>query len=189
MSKNLEIEAKSMLEKSEYEIILSKFLKTKIYAQTNYYISSKELAKKVNDIGLRIRKKKNGFELTLKIRNNNENTEINQKIPYFSYIFFKFFNIFPYGEVREFLTVNAICDIKKLRYIGKMKTLRKDICFNGSLISVDKSKYNHKIDYEIECEDSSYESAENNLKIFLNQFEIEYKKSKFTKLARFLNTK
>lgn len=67
-------------------------------------------------------------------------------------------------------------------------TKRKDIDFNDSKISIDKSKYNGVTDYEIECESSSKEKAENDLKNFLDKHGVAYQKSEHNKLARFLQT-
>ena len=185
---NLEIESKSMLEKEEFDSLISAYKNEKKYKQINYYISSKEMLEKVEDFGLRIRNKNHKFELTLKITEQVGKREINQEIARKSLQNLKYFHKFPSGEISDFLSENNICDISKLRIVGKLITIRKDIEFNGSLISIDKSKYNGKIDYEIECESSSKEKSENDLKNFLEKHHILYKKSEHNKLARFLNT-
>lgn len=188
MPTNLEIESKSMLQKSDYLKLISAFKNIKNYKQINYYISSPEMIEKVKDFGLRIRKKNNKYELTLKVTEKVGKREINQEITRKSLVNLQYFGKFPTGEVLDFLSGNNICNISKLRIIGKLITIRKDINFNSSLISIDKSKYNGKIDYEIECENSSQENAEKDLKLFLDKFEILYQKSEHNKLARFLNT-
>ena len=189
MSTNLEIESKAMLSKSDYEKLMESFPHIDSYTQINYYISSKELLSKVSKYGMRIRKKNKAFELTLKDKNNDEIIEINQEIPRKSYVFLKYFHKFPDGDVKDYLTINMIGDPSKLKIIGKMKTIRKDIKLQSSLISIDKSIYNHHVDYEIECEDKTPIAAKTNLQIFLAQHEIVYKKSELSKLARFLQTK
>lgn len=187
MSVNLEFEAKSMLTKNEYDLLKKEFRKYHKYNQTNFYIFSDEIDTK--KLGMRIRKKLGKFELTIKIDKETFKKEINQKITWFSYVFYRIFRIFPKGEVESYIKENSICDIKKLIIIGSMKTKRIDVKKDNNLISIDYSKYNSTKDYEIECESSSIKEAENYLKEFLKRRNIEYKKSKYTKLARFLNTK
>lgn len=186
MSIHLEFEAKSMLTKSEYLFIANEFSNTQKYIQSNYYISTLKMPK---NIGMRIRYKNHKFELTIKVDQVNFKKEINQKIPMISFIFLRIFGIFPKGEVYKYLVENTNINIRNLRIIGKMKTYRTDINFEGSLISLDESKYNGKTDYEIECEASNYAEAESKLIKFLHIREIIYKKSKYSKLARFMETK
>ena len=188
MPKILEIESKSMLKKEEYFSLISAYKNIKKYKQINYYISSEEMLKKVKDFGLRIREKNHKFELTLKITEKVGKTEINQEITRKSLVNLKYFHKFPSGEISNFLIGNNICDVSKLHIIGKLVTIRKDIKIEDSLFSIDKSKYNGKIDYEIECENQSIEKAEKDLKNFLEKYNISYQKSEHNKLARFLNT-
>ena len=189
MSTNLEIESKAMLAKLDYQKLMDSFSHIESYTQINYYISSKELLNKVSKYGMRIRKKNNAFELTLKDKNDDEIIEINQEITRKSYIFLKYFHRFPDGDVKDYLVQNMIANPDELRIIGKMKTIRKDIKLQSSLLSIDKSIYNHHVDYEIECEDKTPIAAKTNLQVFLAQHEIVYKKSEYSKLARFLQTR
>lgn len=186
MSTNLEFEAKSMLEKNEYELLKNEFSSSKKYTQKNYYLSSPKISK---NLGMRVREKSHKFELTIKVDLSDHKREINQKISRISWRFLRFLRIFPKGEVSSYLIKNDIIDPRELRVIGCMKTERIDVKFLTSLISIDRSKYNHTTDYEIECEDSSYKLAEANLLKFLKTRNIEYKKSKFSKLAKFINSK
>ncbi|MCQ2966950.1 MAG: CYTH domain-containing protein [Alphaproteobacteria bacterium] len=188
MSKSLEIESKSMLSKGDYKTLISAYKNIKKYKQINYYISSKEMMEKVKNYGLRIRQIGHFFELTLKVSEEVGKTEITQDIAGIFLTNLLYFGKFPDGEVKDYLVKNKVCDITKLQFIGMLKTIRKDIDFNGSKISIDKSKYNDTVDYEIECESSSPEKAEKDLKIFLEKYGISYQKSEHNKLARFLNT-
>lgn len=189
MSTHLEIESKSMLTKQDYKKLMSKFSHIKNYTQINYYIFSDEMLKHRSKYGLRMRKKEGYYELTLKVKVNDGRNEINQEISKKTYKFFKKSHVFPDGEVKDYLIENGICDPAKLRIVGSLKTIRKDIKFMSSLISVDKSSYNHKVDYEVECEDLTPIAAQTNLEIFLQQNLIKFKKSEYSKLARFLNSK
>lgn len=189
MSRNLEIESKSMLTKADYKKLMLVFAHEEKYVQTNYYIASDELLKNIKKYGLRIREKLGNYELTLKVTENVGKTEINQEISKKSLANLKYFKIFPDGEVKDFLIQNNVCNPSKLRIIGKLKTTRTDIKFLSSLISIDKSVYNHHVDYEIECEDFTPLAAKTNLETFLGQQNIKYQKSEHNKLARFLMTR
>ena len=188
MPTNLEIEAKSMLKKEDYKLLISAYKKNKKYKQINYYISSKEMLEKVKNFGLRIRQIGHYYELTLKVTEEVGKTEISQEIAGISLSNLVYFGKFPDGEVKKYLIENRVCDVEKLQVIGMLITKRKDIDFNGSKISIDKSKYNGVTDYEIECESSSKEKAENDLKNFLEKYGVSYQKSEHNKLARFLST-
>lgn len=189
MSINLEIESKCMITKEDYKNLLSKYSSFQPYKQINYYIASKEIKDKLTKFGLRIRKKNGSYELTLKIKEKEGHTEINQEITAKSFIFLKYFHKFPSGEVSDYLIESLFIDTSKLRIIGSLTTIRTDLNFMGSLISIDMSKYNHKTDYEIECEDKTPIAAKTNLEIFLSQNNIKYQKSELSKLARFLKSK
>lgn len=189
MSTNLEIEAKAMIDKKDYKILVNEFSSCEKYNQVNYYICPKNQVEQKADFGLRIRKKNKKFELTIKQDLNDKKLEINQKISRKSYIFLRFFKKFPLGEVKNFLLENNVYNPDDLQIVGRMKTTRTDIEFEGALISIDKSKYLHKTDYEIECEDKTIDSANSKLKTFLENRNIKYEKSKLSKLARFLELK
>ena len=189
MSINLEIESKVMITREDYKKLLKEFSHEKTYTQTNFYILPINKENYSKEFGIRIRKKNHNFELTIKQNLKIAKKEINQKISRKSHKFFVKTGIFPDGEVKDFIIKNCSYNIEDLRILGKMITTRTDINFEGSLISIDKSKYNGKIDYEIECEDKSINSAETKLKKFLSSRNIKYEKSKYSKLARFLLTK
>lgn len=188
MSTNLEIESKVMINKEAYDKLESLFSDALAYKQTNYYIGSDELISKYKNYGMRIRRKNKKYELTLKVREMIGKTEINQSLALKEVIKFRLHNIFPEGEVKDYLISNKVCEIKELKVLGKMVTYRTDIPFLTSLISIDKSKYNGITDYEIECEDKTEFAAKNNLTVFVTQHNIKYKKTEANKLGRFLST-
>ena len=189
MNTNIEIESKAMITKSDYEKLMVYFSHIDSYTQVNYYISSDELLSKITKYGMRIRKKDHKYELTIKDKYSDRTIERNQELNLKQFLMFKIFHKFPEGDVKEYLRQDMVCDTKKLRIIGSMKTIRKDINFLSSVISIDKSLYNHKVDYEVECEDKTPIAAITNLKVFLAKHEIVYKKSDYSKLARFLQSK
>lgn len=189
MSINLEIEAKCMISENEYEKLMQKYTEKDSHKQVNYYIFSSKLLTQIEKFGLRVRQKGKSFELTLKVTEKVGKTEINQIISRKEFLKLKYFKIFPNGEVKNYLISNEVCDPSKLKIAGKLVTFRTDLEFKGSLISIDKSKYNHHIDYEIESESKTEENAKSSLKKFLELNQIVYKKSDQSKLGRFISTK
>lgn len=185
MPKNIEFEAKALLKKKDYEKLINSYPE-KIYSQTNYYIDYNDLSLSKH-FGLRIRQKENIFELTIKIKNKDNNLEINQKISKQQFNNFKENNIFPKGEVLTKLNEFNV-NIQLLKIFSYMTTYRKDIKYQNSLISIDKSEYNNLIDYEIECESSSKENASKILMLFLKENGIEFNSNTTTKLQRLLKS-
>ena len=188
MSTNLEIEVKSELTKEDYEKLLKVFPNAKIYSQINYYIDSKDFKVRNAKCGLRIRKIRDDFELTLKVPAKEGKIEINQQIPNILYKKLAKSNLFPDGEVKQYLEGKLGIETSKLSILGELKTERFDLDYLGALISIDKSYYHNIIDYEIEIEDKSLDDAMAHLKQFLKENDIEYKKSPGSKLKRFIET-
>lgn len=185
MPKNIEFEAKALLKKSDYENLINNYLED-TYVQTNYYIDYSDLSLSKR-FGIRIREKNKTFELTIKIKNKDNNLEINQNISKNQFNNFKENNIFPKGEVFDKL-IDLNVNISLLKIFGSITTSRKDIKFKNCLISIDKSEYNNVMDYEIECESSSLENASKALMEFLNENGIEFEFNTITKLQRLLNS-
>lgn len=188
MSKNLEIETKCMITEADYLKLIESYPEKETYKQVNHYISNKKMLSQIEKYGLRVRQKRKQFELTLKVTEKIGKTEISQIISKRQFKELKLLHIFPKGEVRDYLIQNKICRPNSLRIIGKLTTWRTDLKFYTALISIDKSKYNKVIDYEIESECETPAGAENDLLAFLDYNQIEYKKSEQNKLARFLST-
>ena len=188
MSTNVEIEFKSALSQDDYNKLINKYQKEKIYPQNNFYFDTNELQIRERKAGLRVRELNGKFELTLKLSSSEGKIEINQQIS--NILFDNLINnyTFPEGEVRFNLVEVLNVDIPKIRYLGNLLTYRMDLNYKNALISIDKSLYNGIVDYEIEIEDESMEKAETHLKEFLKENEIEYKKSPGSKLKRFLES-
>lgn len=185
MPTNLEIETKALISEKEYNHILSS-CDNKSYIQANYYIDDKNFSLS-KQYGLRIRFKNNKYELTLKISAEEGKLEINQNITENDFLNYKNNHIFPIGEVKNKLSELNI-EINSLFIFGEIITTRTDINYNGSLISVDKSTYSNVTDYEVECESTSLIKANNDLKSFLKEKDVDFKINHLTKLARLIKT-
>ena len=188
MSTNLEIEAKATLSKLEYDKLIANFKSNKIYEQVNYYLDTKSFEIRNKKCGLRIRTKQGENELTIKAPKGDGKLEINQQISNISLQNLLEKDLFPNGEVSEFITKELSIKTSDLKVLGKLVTYRLDIEYKSSLISIDKSLYNGIEDYEIECEDESLINAQTNLKEFLKKYQIPYHENKRSKLGRFLES-
>ena len=185
MPTNVEIEAKILIQDYEYERLI-KSLNIKTYSQNNYYFDNSDYSfSKI--YGLRIRYKNNKYELTLKEKLEEGKLETNQNINEDEFSICYKNNIFPNGEVKNKLEKLNI-DINSLKIIGSLMTIRGDIQYKTSLISIDKNIYNNLIDYEVEAEDKTLSEAIKNLQEFLKKFNIIGKLNKTNKLERFTNS-
>ncbi len=187
MSRNIEIEAKSMISKEDYEKLFSKYShQYKPYEQTNYLLNTKDIPLSDSKLALRIRVKKNDIELTLKLNQGEGKLEINQKLTKQQFELIQYFVHCPKGEVYDEL-VKMNIDPSRLEVFAVLETIRMDIPGEDYLISIDKSKYLGTTDYEVECESSSMDKAEQILKSFLEKENIPYARNTISKLKRVKN--
>lgn len=185
MSKNIEIEAKAMLKEEDYLTLVSKN-NLSFYTQDNYYIDDKDISH-ATLFGLRVRVKDNKYELTLKTNLKEGKLETNQYIDEQQFLNIKNKNILPDGDVKNML-VKLNIDLSSLKIFGMLRTYRSDITYKTSLISIDKNEFNGKVDYEIEAEDTSIKTAQENLVEFLNKNMVHYLENHVTKLARLIRS-
>ena len=185
MTSNLEIEVKALLSLKEFNKFIRYFSKHKFtqYTQINYYIDNSNFLIRNHKLSLRIRKKLNKYELTLKKNHHKgrleENEFINEKA------FNEFINQhkFPQGIIKKELVKLGI-DVEKLNIITSLSTTRMDIKYKGGLLSLDKNKYSNKIDYEIEFEYKDKRDAKKILKRLFNELDITFIENKTSKVAR-----
>ena len=76
--------------------------------------------------------------------------------------------------------------VNNLELKGSLKTIRKEIVIDNSIVCLDFNTYNNNEDYEIECESSSMEKAKQIINTLLNKYGISYIPSKYSKVARAL---
>lgn len=187
MSKNIETEAKAMITKEGYEALLSAYkdLENKVYTQENYYIDSSTFELNKLGLGLRIRRKSDGFiEFTVKEKQIEGKLEINQAISIVEFDKFLENNVLPNGEVLNFVKAHYKGKIDELKRYALLVTKRLDIEYEDGLISIDESLYNGIVDYEVECESTSMEHAKELLEEFLNNKKIPFNWNHISKLKR-----
>ncbi len=191
MATNIEIEAKVLINASEYENIVNTYAGKVIaeYDQDNYYIDSDNFDLKNIGVGLRIRLKDGIYTLTLKapmseglLEKNNPLTEVQ-----FKALLKK--GVLPECDIKEFIKMLGK-DPETLKVQTELITHRKEIMVDDENItfSIDKNQYNGLVDYELECSGNSLSRAKDYLKRLCSVSNILYKDNQKSKETRALDT-
>lgn len=189
MAANIEIEAKALITKKEYEKIVKIYqgIETDEFNQTNYYIDTDKREIKNMGMGLRIRSIKGLLELTLKAPMAEGLLEKNQSILIQDYKELAYNNKFPSGNISNFITMLGV-DVKDLRIIASLTTNRIEYKEGNFALSIDRNVYNGIVDYELELEGPSLEIVKNQLQEICLKNNIIYKENKQSKQARAMST-
>jgi uncharacterized protein YjbK len=183
MSNAIEIEAKALVKKDDYEKLANLFKDYPSFCQTNYYIDNEERLLHKEGIVLRVREKKGIFEMTLKTPLSEGLLEKSELLSEGSALALKERNVFPENDLKRFLTMLDI-DISSLKILTSLKTERIDAPYQGGKLSIDKNDYSGLEDYEIELEYNNQADAERLLKELLESNGIAFSLNKKTKMAR-----
>ena len=191
MANNIEIEAKCLITKEEYNQVIDFYKADKIkkIKQTNYYIDTEDLKLKQFGMALRIREKENDFELTLKAPLAEGLLEKNEIISWKQYETYKEDNVFPDCPLVDFIKMLNI-KVEDLKILTQLTTDRieiKDIDESG-VLSIDKNSYNNVIDYELEFEGPSIEKASAVLEKICLDAKINYIANTKSKQSRAMET-
>ena len=176
MQSNIEIEAKVLLSKDEYNKII-KYLHLERYKkikQINHYVDSKDRILKQHDFALRIRETSE-FVLTLKTPLSEGLLEKNQSISWRDYTELEDKKAFPNGNIKRFLEICGFC-ISDLEVLASLTTHRVELEIDEGLLCLDENIYganNELTDYELEIESTSMENAKDAVKKILNEVGIE----------------
>jgi uncharacterized protein YjbK len=189
MFSNIEIEAKVLLSEADYKKVYKSLgmNESMSYTQTNYYIESKDHVLKSNDIALRIRQKKGEYVLTLKTPLSEGLLEKNQSLLPKEAEGMIENNVFPEGEIKEFLEILDI-DVSDLIVLAKLTTNRTEILNDKDEeeISLDINTYGKKVDYELEVDKSAMALAEKKVDEILSPLGIKYEFNTKSKATRAL---
>ena len=190
MHSNIEIEAKVLLQKEQYDQVVS-YLHLERYTkikQTNHYIDSTSRVLRDNDFALRVREK-DDFVLTLKTPLSEGLLEKNQTLSWREYDALEDESIFPIGNIKSFLELCGF-NTRELQVLASLTTFRIEFEYEDGLVSLDENHYgkNGKIvDYELEIESASMERAEELVKRLLQEAGItDFKFNTLSKQARAL---
>lgn len=182
--KNLEIEYKILLTEEKFKDIISQY-PMHIYTQINYYFTSKELSSK--KYALRIRKKENTYEMTLKtpasIGRHEYNISLTQEdaADYLKGIWKE--NPITQRLIREGFS------LKEIHLFSSLKTIRHDYLMTYGVLSLDKNYYENKIDYELEFEINDIEKGKKQFEELLKKHHLHYNHNCPSKLKRIINAK
>ena len=188
MSKNIEMEKRVMLTLEQYQALLEY---AKDYPNrtelilVNHYFDDEALSLRNSHYMLRIRNiNTNEYELTLKVKGDNGDLEINQPITLEeAKSLLEEFNINE-GEIYNQL---KNIDHNTIRLITSLKTERIEIPFDDFLFVLDKNYYSDVIDYDLEIESSSIKNAKKMIKKYCKMFGMQYSKHYLSKSRRAIN--
>jgi uncharacterized protein YjbK len=186
MSNAIEIEAKALVKKADYDKIVSLFADYPSYKQTNYYIDDGKNTLRKEGIALRVREKGGLYEMTLKTPLSQGLLEKNCTWTKQKFGDFRDNGIFPDGDIKRFLTMLDI-DVTALKIKTSLTTERIDVPYEGGKLSIDENHYSGQVDYEIELEYNNEPEAERLLQELLEKNGIPFLLNKKTKVSRALD--
>ena len=158
--REIEIEFKNLLTKDQYASLFEKYdLKNseEIINKNFYYDDADESFKKIG-AALRIRYTNKKTEMTLKVKGETQNVEINvpldERYPKEPTVL----PILPNEIIAELERMNV--KIKTPMLIQKIETLRHEIALDEGLLVLDETTFiNDIVDYELEFETKDYETG------------------------------
>ena len=183
MAKEVEIEAKALLSKEQYESLMESNADKAPFVHVNHYFDTPSLDLRKNHITLRVREREKTFQFTMKTRNKEGRIEWNRFLSLEEYNALLQGFSFPEGDVKDYLTKKGY-DIKIIRHLTSLETTRLEFTHEGGILAIDKNRYGGITDYEIECEYTSVKGAKKILKGYLHRFGIEPHFSEKSKSAR-----
>lgn len=189
MGHEIEIEFKNLLTKEEFTRLMDAFSieESMFQTQINHYFDDSYFQLKGLSSALRIREKKNGFELTLKQPAQVGLLETNQSLPKELAQAVLAGAPIPDGIVKEELEKLGISTIG-LQYFGALKTKRTELQYRGGLLVFDHSFYLSKEDYELEYEVQDPEAGEAEFNRLLHTYNIPIRPTD-NKIKRFYKQK
>lgn len=189
MPQNIEIEFKNMLTESEFNILLKHFSlnESHFFKQVNHYFDTPDFSLKQHGCNLRIREKKDGYEMTLKQPHPDgllETNEIlNEKLAQ---------SILEGGPLTDGIIKEQLqrmeIKIEQLCYFGSLETKRAVVEYQGGELVLDLSTYLNAHDYEVEYEVTDRVTGEAVFVRLLSEVKIPHRKAK-NKVQRFYERK
>lgn len=188
MSQNIEKEFKNLLNREEYEALITAFKldESEPIKQTNVYFDTPDYKLKDLNSGLRIRMYEDKGEITLKTPiQENEKLETNDDLTLEeAKALIEAHKMKASGNVSEKLKDLGIAT-EDLGIIGQLSTIRYDFPGDKGTFFLDKSFYQDQMDYELEFESESLEEGALAFQNFLELHGIKARKAK-QKIERML---
>ena len=184
-----EFECRIMLTENEYFEIVSFYLKQypnhHFLQNVNVYFDNDDLFLRNKHITLRARTINDlNCELTLKVKGDNGDTEINDPLTIKEADLLLNNNVFPEGNVKNYL-LSLERPLSDYHQITTLYNRRLEIAYPDHLLVIDKNTYGDVVDYNIEVESKiGIEHAKEMLKHYAQQFNLTLSKEKYLGKAR-----
>ena len=185
---NMEYEARVMINEEQYLNIRKHYLNSKYSKEEiineNFYFDTEDLKLTSSHKVLRMRKINNSkYELTLKIKVENGDIEINHKLTDKEKDDLLENSIISYPPILDKLKESNI-DPSSIRYITNLKTERLEVRLESCLLVIDKNYYRNKVDFNLEVESSAKSLAKSQLEEIIKPFGLSIKKDYINKAKR-----
>ncbi len=185
---NKEYEARVMVSEKEYLDLLRHYSKCRCpkrkIINTNTYFDYENLFLTKNHIVLRTRSiSENEYELTLKIKGEESDLELNHILSKEEYKMMREKIIIPQSNVLDKLKELKI-DLSKLVLLTDLTTERMEIEYKKHTLVIDKNYFRNKVDYNVEVESFSRKAAKIYLLKHVLPFGVTYKKGYVSKSRR-----
>lgn len=178
MANAVEIESKILIDEKEYKKLAEKLPFNEPYLQTNWYIDSDDRILENGSIrtGMRIRNVNGEFILTLKAPLAEGKLEKDQYLSVTEAEKMIKENIFPEGEIKDFVSEYLDIDTSKLKTLAHMETERRRCAYGNVRLALDRNTYLGNTDYEFEVDADSIDHAEAAAKEILKGYKFTFNK-------------
>ena len=186
-SNNIEIEAKVLLSKKDYERLLANIpFKPQVKVQENYFLDSEDRELKKYGMLVRLRRREGRNKLTMKAPLSEGLLDKSQMLTDEETNALLENNIFPRGDILDFLEILHI-DSARFQVLAELTTERYEGIYEGFEINISKNIYSGTVDYELECDSDSAFNSQNTLRSLCDHFDIKYEPNVLSKETRAIN--
>lgn len=189
MSQNIEIEFKNMVTEREFNQLQKHFhlRDSSFFRQENHYFDTPDFALKQQGCALRIREKKDGYEMTLKQPHPDGLLETNEPLKSeIAHALLRGASLHD-GIIKKQLESGKI-HTEKLCNFGSLVTERAETKYRNGVLVLDASTYLNVRDYEVEYEVTDRTKGETIFLQLLSELNIPVRKAK-NKVKRFYERK
>ena len=186
-SNNIEIEAKVLLSKKDYERLLANIpFNPQVKVQENYFLDSEDRELKKYGMLVRLRRREGRNKLTMKAPLSEGLLDKSQMLTDEETNALLENNIFPRGDILDFLEILHI-DSARFQVLAELTTERYEGIYEGFEINISKNIYSGTVDYELECDSDSAFNSQNTLRSLCAHFDIKYEPNVLSKETRAIN--
>lgn len=186
-SNNIEIEAKVLLSKKDYERLLANIpFNPQVKVQENYFLDSEDRELKKYGMLVRLRRREGRNKLTMKAPLSEGLLDKSQMLTDEETTALLENNIFPRGDILDFLEILHI-DSARFQVLAELTTERYEGIYEGFEINISKNIYSGIVDYELECDSDSAFNSQNTLRSLCDHFDIKYEPNVLSKETRAIN--